>query len=240
MFLVTSRRPAGLPDAILDTPWFRWVVRGCALAWVAAHAGMAAAEFLPIVAPPPSAIPGIPAPAGTPVPGVLELRRLAVIAQALAMLGLAPTGVFLATMAAWAGDTGLTERLRAATWGAGAGTLVGLVCGVLAPLVPNMAGLLVIASMLGWGSALVACVLLLFSVAQLAHLSWWAIRNSGDQAESRARLAQERAVHEEEMARRTRTGLGDGKGASPIGPGTRPITRSASEHVVPRPARRKT
>ena len=239
VFVVTSRRPAGAPDPVLDTAWFRWAIRGCGLLWLAANGCVAAAEFLPIIAPPPSAIPGIPAPPGTPVPGVVELRRLAIIAQALAMLGLAPTGVFLATMADWTGDTGLVERLRAATWGAGVGTLTGFFCAVLVPVLPSMGGILVIASMLGWGAALVSVLLLLFSILQLAHLSWWAVSNSADQAGSRARLARARAVHEEEMAQRTRKGLGEGKGVSPIGPGTRPIIRSATEHVVPRRGRKK-
>ncbi|MCC6659470.1 MAG: hypothetical protein IT437_01155 [Phycisphaerales bacterium] len=238
-WIVTRPRPrTGHRNRVLDAEWLRWSVRAGAAAWVVASAAAAAAIFLPIVAPP-RAIPGVPAPLGAPLFSAINVARLAAVMQGLAMLGLAPIGVFLGSLAAWAGDSGLADRFRIAAWTVGVGSATGLLLLVAAPRVPGLAGALTTGSIVSWGVAMLGVVLLFASVVQMAVLSWWAVSNSARQAAARARLARERAIHEEQMASRTTGGSAPGTSASPIGPGSRVTGHPAGEHIVPRPVRRK-
>ncbi len=105
---------------------------------------------------------------------------------AVSLLAMVPLCVYLSSLADWAGDSGIGERLRGAAWSL---AIFGPLTAV-AILLSGAAGVFAIAA--GWGSlfVLLGAALFSWSILQLAGLSQWAVRNHITGAERDSRMAE--------------------------------------------------
>lgn len=217
LYLVTAPRPLDretIPDAILESAALAAASRWGQASWVLAAVALAGAGYAS-------------APFGF---------GFAVAAAALAfvgLLGLVPLAVRLSSLADWAGDTGLGNRLRTAACGiAFGGTLFAI--GQLAGLTGwAPAGVLRLLGMLMFWLAVLGYLLFLVSVLQLAHMAVWAIRNAVNAMETTLRIADRRARHEARIARRTFEAAESLARAAATPPGREVVSRGPN--VIPRP-----
>jgi hypothetical protein len=170
---VTAPRPMGdrtVRDDILDSPRIRLIARG------AQGFGLAAAAS--------GALAGIT--------GWVLFEVLSGLLMLAALAGVVPLGVYLSSLADWAGDTGVGSRLRAAVWCvAVCGTL--LVAALLAVLIPTpLRGVLAFAGTVL--SVIVAIGFVLFCVAilQLSLSAVWAIQNWVEARDREMRMEEKR------------------------------------------------
>ena len=110
------------------------------------------------------------------------------VAGAVSLLSMVPLCVYLSSLADWAGDSGVGERLRGAAWSL---AIFGPITVGSMALRPVAGSFTVFAR---WGAifVLLGTLLFVFSVLQLAGLSQWAIRNHISGAERDSRLAERR------------------------------------------------
>lgn len=172
-WIVTVRRPKTeriVPDAILDSDTLRLVTRVsqgvCVLAALALW-GLAST-------------------------GHWAFAWLSGLLMVASMFGLIPMGIYLSSMADWAGDTGVGSRLRAGTWCvAVCGTFV--VLGMLLLQIGFSFRLLVLWPTIIMGLFLLGGLALLgVSVLQLSIAAAWAIHNAREAQEREIRMAEKR------------------------------------------------
>ena len=132
------------------------------------------------------------------------------------LFGLVPLGIYLSSLADWAGETGVGSRLRTAAW-------CTTVCGSLAviasvallmpvPFKLLIAGALTILSII----VLIGLVLFCASTVQLAHTAVWAITNSHQSQEREIRMAErKRRQAEADAARATAADIAMADTANP-------------------------
>jgi hypothetical protein len=172
VFIVTGQRARAehtLYDEVLDSSRLRAVNRLLQLAWPAATLAWAAAFAVPA-----------PLDKGLVFTGL----GLAVIG----LFGLVPLSLHLSSLAFWANDTHIGERLRFIAWGfAVMGLLVVAGSGATAAggLLQGLFFLLSVWSSMG---LVIAELLFLWSLIQLAHETLWAVRNNNTAAEVAQRL----------------------------------------------------
>ena len=120
------------------------------------------------------------------------LQVIAAVLMLGALFGLVPMGVYLSSMADWAGETGEGARLRAATWCiAVLGTLEVFVWAVLKlnpPFSMFLAFVGVISGLLVFGGVVVFA----WSVLMLAKAAGWAIQNAVEAREREIRIAEKK------------------------------------------------
>jgi hypothetical protein len=204
-------------DELLDSNWLRITNRTMQAAWMVA----AVAWLLAI--------------RGTG-PAVQIAQYGARGAELIGLLGLAPLAVQLSSLANWAGDTGLSERFKISAWLMGFCGVFAAVGALIAGFSSPILGLITLGakfSGFGWS---IGQFLLLVSLAQLAHLATWAIRNQSTAAAADQRLRQKEAKHQRQMAERTAAAaslMDSSKKAGPGGP--RPGTRQVPGVSKPKP-----
>lgn len=132
------------------------------------------------------------------------------------LFGLVPLGIYLSSLADWAGETNVGSRLRTAAW-------CTTVCGSLAviasvallmpvPFKLLIAGALTILSII----VLIGLVLFCASTVQLAHTAFWAITNSHQSQEREIRMAErKRRQAEADAARATAADIAMADTANP-------------------------
>jgi hypothetical protein len=172
VFIVTAQRSRGenaLPDDVLDSPKFRAVNRVLQLAWPLAAVAWAGSL-------------SAPAPAD---------KALVFCGFALATVGLGglvPLSVHLSALAYWAHDTAIGERLRFIAWGIaviGAFVLAGG-AGMTQPSVAR--GLLYLFAVWSSVGLVIAELVFLWSLVQLAHEALWAVRNAATASDVAQRM----------------------------------------------------
>ncbi|MFI4897347.1 MAG: hypothetical protein ACIARR_05940 [Phycisphaerales bacterium JB059] len=148
---------------------------------------------------------------------------LAGVCAAACLLAMIPLCVYLSSLADWAGDSGVGERLRGAAWSL---AIFGPITTIATVLGPSIGAFKVVA---GWGALFVFLGACLFASAilQLAVLSMWAVRNHISGAERDSRLAEmrrrermEREARIEAMSRRAQP---EGEAPAPADDGGEPI-----------------
>ena len=183
VWITTRRRPVErhtAHDPILDHARLRSIIRWLQLAAPASAALAISSAYAPL-------------------PGSVPVFRIgAALLGAVSLMAMVPLCVYLSSLADWAGDSGIGERLRGAAW---ALAIFGPVTAASIAL-SNVSGVFSIAA--GWGALFVVLGAGLFagSILQLASLSRWAVRNHITGAERDSRLAErERRERQEREAR---------------------------------------
>lgn len=205
IYLTACPRPeyeARTPDPVLDRPHFRRCTYAAGVLLPGIVLSTVAAGFA----------------SGTLSVVLLVLASLCVLAMLPALV---PMAVYLAAIADWAGDTGLSGRLRASAWGICVFGTLGLGAVVLAvlPLGISPMGNLVAPIMMFLLMLCTAAVLV--CIVQLAMNCRWAVHNSINRMERDTRIAERRQRHAEEMAERS-TGQGTQDPANAIRPDPAP------------------
>ena len=172
-WIVTAKRPKTeqmAPDEILDSDRIRLIARlsqsivvfGAGALWGAAYTGS-----------------GI-------------LAGLYGVLMVAALFGLVPMGIYLSSLADWAGETSVGARLRGSVWLlAVCGTLLVVLTVALQIALPFRLFLVIFATISGV-SVLIGLVLFGVSVLQLALAATWAIQNAGQARERDIRMAEKR------------------------------------------------
>ncbi len=173
VWISTRKRPVGehtARDPVLDSGVLRRATR-----WAQVSAPVGAGL----------GVASVYSPAGA---GSQALAIGAALFGTLSLLAMVPLCVYLSSLADWAGDSGIGERLRGAAW---ALAIFGPVTAVSVVLSPS-AGVFAVSA--GWGGVFVTlgAGLFAFSVLQLAKLASWAVRNHISGAERDSRVAERR------------------------------------------------
>lgn len=202
-------------DELLDSNWLRMTNRGMQAAWMV------------------SAVAWLLAIRGTgPAAQFAELGARG--AELIGLFGLAPLAVQLSSLANWAGDTGLSERFKISAWLMGFCGIFAAVGALVAGFGSPLRGLITLrAGIAGFGWS-IGQLILLYSLAQLAYLAMWAIRNQSTAAAADRRLRLKEAKHEREMADRTAAAaamLDSAKKAKPSGP----AKSALDKNIIARP-----
>lgn len=207
VWIATRPRPltdATVPDPMLDSRRLRTAVRVSQLAWVIAAAGWLVAAYVPVVAAP--ALPALgPAPGVPPPPPAAEVlgRRIALVFELIGFLSIVPLSVLLSGLADWAAESGLAERFRMSAWGVALGGLIGLpALGLVGVAAPVLGPITFGAGAVAMGAAVVAQVLFIVSLVQLAYSAIWAIRNAHERVLSEERTARRESREQREAQER--------------------------------------
>ena len=187
VFITTLKRPRNehtVRDVLLDSVWVRQSARLLQLLPVAATGlGLAAT-----------------ATGGGTAAVFAVFAGLAAIAG---FFGLVPLCVYHASLADWAGDTGIGDRLRAAAWSIAVCGTFGVIC-FLILLIPGLRFKLLVTVGLVLASIItfIGGVLLFLGVLQLALASLWAVQNSTSARAREQRIAVRKAEEEEQSRAR--------------------------------------
>jgi hypothetical protein len=173
VWIATTKRPIGehtARDAILDSRPLRRAIRALQVGTPLAAVLGVSSVYAPLA--------GAAAAFGV----------LAGVCAAICLLAMIPLCVYLSSLADWAGDSGVGERLRGAAWSL---AIFGPITTISTVLGPSIGAFRVLA---GWGALFVFLGACLFASAilQLASLSMWAVRNHISGAERDSRLAEMR------------------------------------------------
>jgi len=171
-----------------------------------------------------------------------------------ALFGLIPLGIFLSSLADWAGETGEGARLRAATWCIAVCGSLYIVCAIVLLVNPPFALLFVFATVISALIVIAGVAIFAWSVIMLAKASLWAIQNAHAAKEREIRIANKKhrqAMRDAARARAAAEALAasappppesyrddpsvvplEDEGAIPLA-GDQPV-RSKHEHIVDR------
>ncbi len=217
--MVTVPRKKGdhtLPDAILDSGNLRLSIRVTAAAWPL----FALAVFLTAVT------------AG-PTPAIAFVAMITIFAVA-SLISLVPLCVYLMGFADWSGDDGLSTRFNIAGWGIAVFGTVWFVGTVVGRMNPNiLVGFFRLGSVFATGLVILALLLLLLCLFQLANNARWAMANNIATAERDERIAERRAQRMAEIADHQYDApqMGDDDAKSRVAQDDSPIPLSEPEPV---------
>jgi hypothetical protein len=203
VFIVTAPRPLNdntLPDAVLESPRLRMVNRALNLSWIASALML-----------------GLKLRVSSPT-----VDWTAYGLQAIGLLALIPISIHLSSLAFWASDTSLGERFRLVAWvmavcglfvligeisiGAAAAAMASGGMNTLPSWFLAIAGLVLLFGVWSYLFRMVAYLIFVFSLYQLAHEAVWAVRNNRTASDVAARLLARQEEHMREIAERTATG----------------------------------
>lgn len=178
--LCTWPRPktaATIRDIVLDSIWMRAVVVGCqSLQFVSASIAMVIGA--------------------SQAPSDLLMVSYDMVGI-LAYVGVVPVVIYIGSIADWAGDDGLSGRMRFVAWGIAVPVIVIPIIEVLREIWLEF-GVLMLFAFIMYAIAFIASVLLIVGMVQLAMMSWWAIGNAQAAAARDLRLAQKREREQQE------------------------------------------
>ena len=184
--MITVPRKKGdhtLPDVILDSPRLRLAIRITSSAWPL----FAASLLLTLVL-------------GGTAPSVSFVAMITIFAVA-SLISLVPLCAYLMGFADWSGDDGLSTRFNIAGWAIavfGTFWFVGTIVGQLNPNI--VVGFFRLGSVFATGLVIIALLLLLLCLFQLANNARWAMTNNVATAERDERVAERRAQRMAEIA----------------------------------------
>lgn len=172
-WLVTLTRPKTdgiVPDPVLDNKPIRLATRGSqALAFVAVVIGWI----------------GI-------ATGIRLITGFAGFLMIGALFGLVPLGVYLSSLADWAGEVGEGARLRTATWCIAVCGSLQVVLALVLMINPPFALLLMIGFVVCTLAVVGGVLMFAFSVMMLAKAAAWAIQNAVSSREREIRIAEKK------------------------------------------------
>lgn len=246
VWIVTRRRPIGdhtIHDPLLDSPRLRLAVRVTQLAWLAAAAGWLMVAAAPIINPPPARIPGTVAVVAPLQPLEYVGRRLALFFEPIGFLAIVPLSILLSSLADWAGDSAVADRFRMSAWGIAVGGTLGIL-GLLGAGSPGtLMGIIGVLGMITLAGAVLATVIFVISLVQLAGEAVWAISNAHNRQAVEERMARRRAAEERKLdlsharseAARLK-GRAKGRGSREPSATPRPPPGPAGEPTIARPS----
>ncbi|MEM8756647.1 MAG: hypothetical protein AAGF47_02565 [Planctomycetota bacterium] len=212
--MLTRPRPRGentIPDATIDDPRWRIAAMASPAAWLlmatsVALLGIATANLWRIAD---------------------ALAFLTWPAFMLALVASIPLHIHLASVAGWAGDTGLASRLRSVAWVFGIGTLTVLAAALFAAIVPDgLAAAIRIAAIGLYAIVGLAMLVGLLGFVQFAAVTAAAVRTNRAQHDRDRRIAERRAAEMSETVDRQFNAPGPPDPVAPIVPAAPPIPES--------------
>lgn len=131
------------------------------------------------------------------------LAFVALLAMVAAAFSLIPIALYLSSIADWAGDAVLGDRMRNAAWVIAVLGTIGAISFVGALFPTVLEGLFRLASIAAFGLNVIAVLMIAMSFLLLANTTHWAILNNGSTAARNVRLANKRNAHLDELAARS-------------------------------------
>jgi len=133
----------------------------------------------------------------------MALAILALLLMVAAAFSLVPLSLYLSSVADWAGDSDLGERMRNAAWIIAVLGTIGAVCFVGALIPWILSGLFNLLAIGAFALNVVAVLMIALSLMLLANTAQWAILNNGSTAARNVRLANRMRAHMAELAARS-------------------------------------
>ncbi|MFT5422672.1 MAG: putative Zn-ribbon and HTH transcriptional regulator [Phycisphaerales bacterium] len=132
-----------------------------------------------------------------------SLMILALLLMVAAAFSLVPLSVYLSSVADWAGDTDLGDRMRNAAWVIAVLGTIGAICFVGSLIPWALSGLFNLLTLGAFGLNILAVLMIALSLLLLANTAQWAILNNGSTAARNVRLASRMQDHFDDLAARS-------------------------------------